>query len=99
MSFQDIIVNNYKRLSIGVCFDDIIFPVDSENKPNKKLFIQELNKICNVKRVRKNQKIARGLQKQYDEANLDINFYSPDNKSRVAFYTLDNHKFLNRYFN
>ena len=98
MSFEDIINNNYKRLRIGVCYDDIIIP-DSENKPNRKLFIQELNRICNVKRVRKNQKIARGLQKQYDEANMNINFYSPDNKSRVVFYTLDNHKFLNRYFN
>ena len=44
--------------------------------------------ICDVKRVRKNQREARQLQKKYDELNLNIKFYSPDNKSRVNVYTL-----------
>ena len=98
MSFEDIIYNNYKRLSIGVCYDDIIFP-DSENKPNKRLFIQELNRICDKKRYRKNQKLIKELQHKYDDKNMNIQLYSPDNKSKITLYTLDNHKFLNRYFN
>ena len=83
MNINEIIEMNKERLLIGVCYDDIIFP-----SLTNKLITKDLKQICDVKRVRKNQREAQQLQKKYDELNLNIKFYSPDNKSRVNVYTL-----------
>ena len=86
--FQHIVDMNNDRLKIGVCYDDIIWP-SLADKSNYRQFVKYLKQICSFKRVRKNQQEARQLQKQYDDNNIGIMFYQPNNKSRVNVYKLN----------
>ena len=98
-SFKRIVDINTERLKIGVCYDDILWP-SSINKPLTQdiCFIKHLKQICSFKRVRKNQQEAREMQKQYDDNNIGIMFYQPNNKSRVNVYKLKPEQYTESFY-
>ena len=86
--FKHIVDMNIDRLKIGICCADIIWPSFTD-KHNYRQFIKYLKQICSFKRVYKHLREARHLQKQYDDNNIDITFYQPNNISKVYVYKLN----------